>query len=112
MSPQDQRNSHQQHPSQAHTDSTSKTGGIVHDSHGRIQQVHSNLRNAWSIGVPALLRLLSSTGFRIAAARVAMCLALTVQLGLVFLSMYLIDLGVSLMELWVDLARKHLELTL
>ena len=49
---------------------------------------------------------------RIAAARLAVCVALTVQLGLVFLSMYLIDLGISLMELWVDLARKHLELTL
>jgi len=26
--------------------------------------------------------------------------------------MYLIDLGISLMGLWADLARKHLELTL
>lgn len=84
----------------------------MHASHGRIQQVHSNLRNAWSIGVSALLRLLSSNRFRIAATRVAVCVALTVQLGLILLTMYLIDLGVALMELWVDLARKHLELTL
>lgn len=32
--------------------------------------------------------------------------------ALCLLAMYLIDLGISLMELWAELARKHLELTL
>jgi len=32
-------------------------------------------------------------------------------MGLCFLAMYLIDLSISLFELWADLARKHLELT-
>jgi hypothetical protein len=35
-----------------------------------------------------------------------------VDAALCFLAMYLIDLGISLMELWAELARKHLELTL
>jgi hypothetical protein len=33
------------------------------------------------------------------------------QTVLLFLAAYLVDLSVSLMELWADLARKHLELT-
>jgi hypothetical protein len=35
-----------------------------------------------------------------------------VDAALCLLAMYLIDLGISLMELWAELARKHLELTL
>lgn len=42
----------------------------------------------------------------------AVCLGLAVQMGLCFTAMYLIDLSISLMELWADLARKHLEITL
>jgi hypothetical protein len=37
---------------------------------------------------------------------------LVVQGALLLTAAYLIDLGLSLMELWADLARKHLELTL
>jgi hypothetical protein len=35
-----------------------------------------------------------------------------VQLVLVFLVWYLIDLAIALMEVWAELAAKHLELTL
>ena len=38
--------------------------------------------------------------------------ACLVQLALVCAAAYLIDLSVSLMELWAELARKHLEITL
>lgn len=37
---------------------------------------------------------------------------LVVQMVLVLLAAYMTDLSISLMELWVDLARKHMELTL
>lgn len=39
-------------------------------------------------------------------------LGLVVQGVLLFVTAYLVDLAVSLMELWAELARKHLELTL
>jgi hypothetical protein len=41
-----------------------------------------------------------------------MLVGLVVQGALVLLAAYLVDLSVSLMELWAELARKHLELTL
>jgi hypothetical protein len=41
-----------------------------------------------------------------------MLVGLVVQGALVLLAAYLIDLSVSLMELWAELAKKHLELTL
>jgi hypothetical protein len=37
---------------------------------------------------------------------------LVLQGVLVLTAAYLVDLSLSLMELWTDLARKHLELTL
>lgn len=37
---------------------------------------------------------------------------LLAQLVLLLMAGYLVDLSVSLMELWADLARKHLEITL
>jgi hypothetical protein len=37
---------------------------------------------------------------------------LVVQGALILTAAYLVDLSVSLMELWADLARKHLEITL
>lgn len=43
---------------------------------------------------------------------VLMWLALGGQLVLALTTMYLIDLSVSLFELWAELARKHLEITL
>jgi hypothetical protein len=35
-----------------------------------------------------------------------------VECVLLLLAFYLVDLSISLMELWADLARKHLEITL
>jgi hypothetical protein len=62
--------------------------------------------------VSLVLRLLSSRSARETAAYLALCVGLALQVGLCFLAMYLIDLSVSLFELWADLARKHLELTI
>lgn len=39
-------------------------------------------------------------------------LGLLGEVAMLALAMYLIDLSLSLMELWADLARKHLEITL
>lgn len=44
--------------------------------------------------------------------RLLLLVGLLVQVVLLFVAGYLIDLGVSLMELWAELARKHLEITL
>jgi hypothetical protein len=44
--------------------------------------------------------------------RVLVLVAGVCQIGLLLATCYLIDLSVSLMELWAELARKHLELTL
>lgn len=44
--------------------------------------------------------------------RVVLFLALLCQIVLALATCYLIDLSVSLMELWAELARKHMELTL
>lgn len=41
-----------------------------------------------------------------------MIVGLVVQLVMILVAAYLVDLAISLMELWADLARKHLELTL
>lgn len=43
---------------------------------------------------------------------VLLILLTIIDAALCLLAMYLIDLGISLMELWAELARKHLELTL
>jgi len=43
---------------------------------------------------------------------VVLVVLMIIQGALCLLAAYLIDLGISLMELWADLARKHLELTL
>lgn len=43
---------------------------------------------------------------------VLMLVGLVVQGALVLLAGYLIDLSISLMDLWAELARKHLEITL
>ena len=43
---------------------------------------------------------------------VLVLVGLVVQGALILLAAYLIDLSISLMELWAELARKHLELTL
>ena len=49
---------------------------------------------------------------RLVFAWALLLLGLVVQVVLLWLAGYLVDLAISLMELWADLARKHLELTL
>jgi hypothetical protein len=44
--------------------------------------------------------------------RLLLLVGLVVQVVLLFVAGYLIDLGISLMELWADLARRHLEITM
>lgn len=62
--------------------------------------------------LPRLAHLLSSPLVRVVSVRVLLLLGLVLQGALVLTAAYLIDLSVSLMELWAELARKHLELTL
>jgi hypothetical protein len=57
-------------------------------------------------------RLFTAHRARTVAAYVALILGLAIQGALLLTAAYLVDLSVSLMELWADLARKHLELTL
>lgn len=49
---------------------------------------------------------------RVVSVHVLLLLGLVLQGALVLTTAYLIDLSISLMELWAELARKHLELTL
>lgn len=49
---------------------------------------------------------------RALAAYLALVLGLIIQGALLLTAAYLVDLSISLMELWAELARKHLELTL
>lgn len=49
---------------------------------------------------------------RVALHTAVIVLGLAVQAMMLLTAAYLIDLAVSLMELWADLARKHLEITL
>ena len=65
----------------------------------------------WSLLARAA-SLFQSRQCRKVAAYLAVLAGLVVQGALILTAAYLIDLAVSLMELWTDLARKHLELTL
>lgn len=49
---------------------------------------------------------------RAVAARVLLIVAFLVQCVLLLVLGYMLDLALSLMELWAELARKHLEITL
>lgn len=62
--------------------------------------------------VSAVLRVLASRSARLIAVRAAVCVGVALQVGLCLVAMYLIDLSISLFDLWTELARKHLELTL
>lgn len=63
--------------------------------------------------VIALIRqLATSPTARTAAGGLLLLLGLVVQGVLLLVVAYLCDLSISLMELWADLARKHLEITL
>lgn len=68
------------------------------------------------VAVRQLLARLADLGHRPRVRRilhtVLICLGLVVQGLLLLTAAYLIDLALSLMELWALLARKHLELTL
>lgn len=67
-------------------------------------------------GASEQLRRLAGPFLSLQARRVAiytlMLVGLAVQVGLVWLAGELVDLYVSAVELWAELARKHLELTL
>ena len=67
------------------------------------------------VGVQALASLYARTLRGRGRACILLALALlglAVELVLMFIAFYLVDLSISLMELWADLARKHLEITL
>jgi hypothetical protein len=65
----------------------------------------------WSLLARAA-SLFQSRRCRKLAAYLAVLAGIVVQGALLLTAAYLIDLALSLMELWADLARKHLELTL
>ena len=44
--------------------------------------------------------------------RLVLIVGVVVQLVLAWVGYYLVDLSLDLMEVWVQLARKHLEITL
>jgi hypothetical protein len=62
--------------------------------------------------VALAMRATQSRMVHLITMRLLLCLGLVIQLGLVLLAGYLVDLSISLMDLWAELARKHLELTL
>lgn len=72
-------------------------------------------RSTARIIVPRLMRavsVLNHDAARAVAVRVALLIALLAQLVLLLVLGYMIDLALSLMEVWAELARKHLELTM
>lgn len=80
--------------------STSARGRVT----ARLRHLQFQLAPLWGVSLSVA---------RHPAARLLLLIVLmTIQLALCLLAMYLIDLGISLMELWAELARKHLELTL
>ena len=61
---------------------------------------------------PMWTRALVRLGWRQITGRLVFTLGLVAQLVLLWLAGELLDLYVAAVELWADLARKHLELTL
>lgn len=59
----------------------------------------------------AFVRLRADVG-RHLGTKLLLLVGLLVQGVLILVTCYLIDLGIALMDLWAELARKHLELTL
>jgi hypothetical protein len=57
-------------------------------------------------------RLFSSPRIRRLSAYVLLLVGLVVQGVIILTAMYLVDLSISLMELWAELARQHLRITL
>lgn len=62
--------------------------------------------------LPPIVRLIRSQHCRNTAMHTLAVLGLLGQVVLLCLAAYLVDLSISLMELWAELARKHLELTM
>lgn len=62
--------------------------------------------------VGQLHRLAQTAAVRLLIGRLLLCMAMVVQVVLLLVVAYMVDLSISLMELWAELARKHLELTL
>lgn len=75
---------------------------------GQLAQLLSTAR----VALARLRGLSSSQVVRQGVAWVVLLVGLVVQVLLLWLAGYLIDLAISLMELWAELARKHLEITL
>lgn len=73
-------------------------------------------RSGWWRGLgrltPWVVRALLRVPWTLVAARVLLPLGILVQLVVVGMVYELVDLCISLAELWTELARKHLELTL
>lgn len=69
-----------------------------------------------AVAVPQLLALLRDLCGRPAARRALqtclIVLGAVVQILMLLTAAYLLDMALSLMELWAELARKHLEITL
>ena len=77
-----------------------------------ITQLIRDLRTITAVAAGRLLLVLASERVRRTAGYASMCVGLALQVGLCLVTMYLIDLSLSLFELWTLLARKHLELTI
>lgn len=87
-------------------------GAFLVSAHRAITTARTIIAVAVGRALSTVLRVLASHSGRKVLGAAALCLGLAVQMGLCFTAMYLIDLSISLFELWADLARKHLELTL
>ena len=82
--------------------------------------VRTGIRTAWRRApalaicrvVPLLLQIVTSPSGRRWLQSAVLLLGLVMQGILILTAAYLVDLALSLMELWAELARKHLELTL
>lgn len=59
-----------------------------------------------------LLLTIAGLFIRAGAARLLLLVGFLVQAVLVYLVWQVVDLSISLMEVWAELARKHLELVL
>lgn len=84
-------------------------------SHALLPQL-DRTREWWALAVPHLLDWVWGLCQRPQLRRILhiclIVLGLLVQMVLLLTVAYLCDLALALMELWADLARKHLELTL
>ena len=86
------------------------------DTHAPTPPVGASGRQRAAVAVLWVLARLAALSHQLPVRRALhiclMVLALVVQAALLLTTAYLCDLALSLMELWADLARKHLELTL